>query len=95
MEEGSQNKKDLTTHSILHRSNVDISTSVDVHTDCMYSNRYVLLFRLLCTRIIENDVIKDDINERLPQTSKRSRLPLTFQSEQKEEGLEDLRLDQC
>jgi hypothetical protein len=39
--------------------------------------------------------LQDNVNERLPQTSKRQRLPSKSQSEQKVEELEDLRLDQC
>jgi hypothetical protein len=39
--------------------------------------------------------LQDNVNQRLPQTSKRQRLPSKSQSEQKVEELEDLRLDQC
>jgi hypothetical protein len=39
--------------------------------------------------------LQDNGNERLPQTSKRQRLPSKSESEQRVEDLEDLRLDQC
>jgi hypothetical protein len=51
-----------------------------------------------CLAVETNYVViplQDDANERLPQTSKRQRLPSKSESEKRVEDLEDLRLDQC